>query len=91
MSEDTVQVTFVLTDVTSEEAVSVVGDFNEWQPGALAFNKTSRDSYEATTTLPAGRQYVFRYLTEHGRWFDETAADGFYPNEYGSGNCLLLT
>ena len=91
VSADTMEVTFILSAPIEGQSVSVVGDFNEWQPGALHFDMKPDNTFSATTSLPVGRQYAFRYLTEHGRWFDEDAADGFQPNEYGSGNCLLYT
>ncbi|MEM8485828.1 MAG: isoamylase early set domain-containing protein [Bacteroidota bacterium] len=91
VSDDTTEVTFILPAPIEGQIVSVVGDFNDWQPDALHFKASTDNTFAATTTLPAGQQYIFRYLTEHGRWFDEDAADGFQPNDYGSGNCLLYT
>lgn len=91
VSEHTVEVTFILSSPVDGESVSVVGDFNEWRPGEIFFDQKADNTFSAVATLPAGRTYVFRYLTEQGRWFDEEAADGFQPNDYGTGNCLLYT
>ena len=91
VSEDTVEVTFILPTPMKGQIVSVVGDFNAWQPGALYFEQKADNTFAAVTTLPAGGTYIFRYLTELGRWFDEDAADGYQPNIYGTGNCLLYT
>ena len=72
-----VTVTFVLDD-TVTGPVSVVGDFNDWTPGAHVLRKRSNGTRSVSVTLPAGRPVRFRYLAEGGHWFDdpEAATDG---------------
>ena len=53
---------------------SVVGNFNDWTPGALAFEAVG-DVAEASVSLPQDYTAVFRYLGEGGHWFDEPEAD----------------
>ena len=71
--EGGVVVTFVLDEDT--EAVSVVGDFNDWIPGAHPLRRRSNGTRSVTVTLPAGKQVRFRYLAAGGRWFDDPDAD----------------
>lgn len=53
---------------------SVVGNFNDWTPGALPFAAVG-DGAEASVSLPDDYTAVFRYLGEGGHWFDEPEAD----------------
>ena len=72
----TVRVTFVLPATEPVGAVSVVGDFNGWNPHAHPLRKRSNGARSAVVTIPAGATLHFRYLAEGGVWFDdETAGD----------------
>ena len=71
--EGGVAVTFVLDE--DREAVSVVGDFNDWTPGAHPLRRRSNGTRSVTVTLPAGKRVRFRYLADGGRWFDDPDAD----------------
>jgi len=73
---DRVRLTFVLPDHTEFGAVSVVGDFNEWTPGAHPLVKRSNGTRSAVVSVPPGTELRFRYLGEGGRWFDDDDADG---------------
>jgi 1,4-alpha-glucan branching enzyme len=62
--------------------VSVVGDFNDWQPGVTTFR--GRGSIRsATVEVERGRRYAFRYVTEAGEWIDDEESDGYERNEEG--------
>lgn len=67
----TVRVTFVLPGTEPAGAVSVVGDFNDWDPHAHPFRKRSSGVRSAVVTIPAGATVHFRYLAEGGVWFDD--------------------
>ncbi|MGW4162119.1 isoamylase early set domain-containing protein [Streptomyces sp. NPDC004788] len=69
------QVTFVLPDHTPEGPVSVVGDFNHWNPHAHPLAPRGDGTRAATVTLPAHTSHAFRYLAADDHWFDEEAAD----------------
>jgi 1,4-alpha-glucan branching enzyme len=70
----TVRVTFVLPAAEPAGAVSVVGDFNGWNPYAHPLRKRTNGSRSAVVTLPAGTTLRFRYLAEGGVWFDDDTA-----------------
>jgi 1,4-alpha-glucan branching enzyme len=72
--EDGVAVTFVLDD-HFEGPVSVVGDFNDWTPGAHEFHSHGAGTLSVTVTVPAGKRVHFRYLASGGRWFNDPEAD----------------
>ena len=70
----TVRVTFALPRDAPDGAVSVVGDFNDWDPFAHPLRRRANGTRSATVTVPAGRTLHFRYLAEGGIWFDDEAA-----------------
>ncbi len=72
-SED-VKVTFSLSKDDYSEAVSVVGNFNDWSPFAHVMKKRSNGSRSATVTVPKGSSVHFRYLGHDGHWFDDADA-----------------
>ncbi len=68
--------------------VSVVGDFNGWDPGATPMVGVD-GTYTATIDVEPGR-YRFRYLSEDGRWFNDAAADDYAPNDHGGEDGILI-
>jgi 1,4-alpha-glucan branching enzyme len=69
-----VRVTFVLPATEPAGAVSVVGDFNDWDPYAHPLRKRGNGVRSAVVTIPAGATLRFRYLAEGGVWFDDETA-----------------
>jgi 1,4-alpha-glucan branching enzyme len=70
-----VRVTFALPATEPAGAVSVVGDFNDWDPYAHPLRKRGNGSRSAVVTIPAGATLHFRYLAEGGIWFDDETAE----------------
>jgi 1,4-alpha-glucan branching enzyme len=73
-SSGAVRVTFVLAATDPAGAVSVVGDFNDWNPYAHPLRKRGNGIRSAVVTLAAGTTIRFRYLAEGGVWFDDDTA-----------------
>lgn len=73
-SSGSVRVTFVLPATEPAGAVSVVGDFNGWDPYAHPLRKRSNGVRSAVVTIPVGTTLRFRYLAEGGVWFDDETA-----------------
>ncbi|TFV87007.1 isoamylase early set domain-containing protein [Blastococcus sp. CT_GayMR16] len=78
-------VTFTLDD-TIPGPMSVVGDFNDWTPGAHVLRKSSNGTRSVAVTLPAGQSVRFRYLADGGHWFDDPQADA----QEQEGSLLVL-
>jgi 1,4-alpha-glucan branching enzyme len=74
-SDGTVRVTFALPAAEPAGAVSVVGDFNDWNPYAHPLRKRGNGLRSAVVNLPAGTTLHFRYLAEGGIWFDDDAGE----------------
>lgn len=71
--EGSVRVTFVLPASEPAGPVSVVGDFNEWDPLANPLRKRANGTRTTIVKLPVGSRSHFRYLGQHGLWFDDEA------------------
>ncbi len=69
--DGTVRVTFVLPADDPRGAVSVVGDFNDWNPFAHPLRRRANGTRSVAVTVPAGSTLRFRYLAEGGVWFDD--------------------
>jgi 1,4-alpha-glucan branching enzyme len=66
-----VRVTFALPVAEPAAAVSVVGDFNDWDPFAHPLRVRANQTRSAAVTVPTGSTLRFRYLADGGRWFDD--------------------
>lgn len=69
------RLTFALPTTAVSGPVSVVGTFNDWTPGTHVLRRRSNGTSSVTVTVPTGTAVTFRYLGEHGRWFDDDTAD----------------
>ncbi|TMR12912.1 isoamylase [Nonomuraea turkmeniaca] len=72
--EGLVNITFTLPAEIPGQ-ISVVGDFNHWDPYAHPMTRTEHGAHTAVVALPQGTSICFRYLAEGGRWLDEPDAD----------------
>jgi len=77
-------ITFVLD---GDDEVSVVGDFNGWDPYANPMLQGEPGQRTASVALAPG-SYAFRYLSD-GRFFDDPDADSFVDNGHGDANSVL--
>lgn len=68
------KIQFVLPDDIHEGAVSVVGSFNDWRPGAHRLVRRSNGTRSVTIAVPRGQELRFRYLGKGGVWFDDPDA-----------------
>ncbi|MCX4546410.1 isoamylase early set domain-containing protein [Streptomyces sp. NBC_01565] len=69
------QVTFVLPADDPDGAVSVVGDFNHWNPAAHPLEPQGDGTRAASVSLPAHGSHAFRYLAAGDYWFNDEQAD----------------
>lgn len=83
-----VKVTFSIPIEWLDEKVSVVGDFNDWDPTANPLRKKGAVR-TASVVLEPGREYAFRYLDARGYWFDDPAADAIRDGSHGGTNGII--
>ena len=89
IERDAVKVTFALPLDATPLAVSVVGDFNDWDPAAHPLRKRTNGTRSVSVTVPAGGRYQFKYLAEDGTWFCDDTADGYELNDFHVENSVL--
>lgn len=83
------RVTFALPADDRGQQISVVGDFNGWDPLAHPLKKRSNGKRSVSVELPAGTTYHFKYLADDGSWFCDPEVEEREPNEYGELNSVL--
>jgi 1,4-alpha-glucan branching enzyme len=86
-----VKVSFVLPTEKVAGKVSVVGDFNGWDPAIHPLRKRANGTHSVSVSLAAGQRYAFRYVTEDGHWHDDETVTDFQPNEFGGANAVIAT
>ncbi|MFE1409745.1 isoamylase early set domain-containing protein [Streptomyces sp. NPDC058746] len=69
------QIAFVLPEHQPPAPVSVVGDFNHWNPAAHPLQSRGDGTRAAHVSLPAHSAHSFRYLAAGDYWFDDEQAD----------------
>ena len=76
------KVTFTLPAEAAYEgaSVSVVGDFNGWNPEATPMTRLKSGTWKATVDLAVERTYAFRYLIDGCVWENDGEADGYAPS-----------
>ena len=89
--KDQVKVSFILPSDAVTGKVSVVGDFNDWDPTVHQLRARSNGTRSAAVTLPAQRRFAFRYVDESGRWLDDDAAHDYQENGLGGVNSVVIT
>ena len=71
-----------------ETDVVVVGDFNDWTPGAHPMTG-GPNGWTCTLTVPTGRCYRFRYLLDGERWENDWEADDYVDNDHGGQDSVI--
>ncbi|MFI6600535.1 isoamylase early set domain-containing protein [Nonomuraea sp. NPDC050536] len=71
-----VTITFTLPAEVSGP-ISVVGEFNDWDPYAHPMTIGTDGRHTTTVQVPQGQSYAFRYLREGGAWSDDPEADAY--------------
>ena len=88
-TKEEAEVTFEF-DRNDVKSVSLFGEFNDWQPIEMKFNKKT-NSFKTKVKLPKGENFHFKYLLDETEWENDSNADNYLPNEYGSENSIVST
>jgi 1,4-alpha-glucan branching enzyme len=86
---DAIKVTFALPTAEVDQPVSVLGDFNGWDPKAHPLKKRSNGTRSTTIEVAPGQQLRFKYLAADGTWFCDPDADTV-TNEFHTADSLLV-
>ncbi|GAA4436945.1 isoamylase early set domain-containing protein [Ravibacter arvi] len=64
--------------VSGATEVTVLGEFNGWDPlEATKLKKQKDGSYKGALELAGGREYQFRYLLDGEKWINDQGADKY--------------
>ncbi len=85
------KVTFRVPKEVGAQTASLVGEFNQWDPKATPMVRARNGEFSATLNLEAGREYHFRYLLDGTRWENDTQADRYAPNAFGTQKSVVST
>ena len=83
------RVTFEMPQQATAKNVALCGEFNDWNPSANPMKQRKDGRFSTTVSMEAGRSYRFNYLVDNQRWENDSAADSYVPNEFGSEDSLL--
>lgn len=82
------KVTFALPTSDCDQPVSVVGEFNGWDPLAHPLKKRSNGTRSVSVELEPGRSYRFKYLADDGSWLVDPDAD-LVDNDYAGVDSIV--
>ena len=80
-----------LPDGIKVSDVHLVGEFNDWDPGATPMKRGKGGAYRAMLELEPGREYQFRYLVNGEHWWNDWQADDYVAGGLGEDNCVVRT
>ena len=86
---DAVKVTFALPSAEVDQPVSVLGDFNGWDPLAHPLKKRSNGTRSATIEVAPGQSLRFKYLAADGTWFCDPDTETVV-NEFNTPDSVLV-
>ena len=84
------RVTFRIPADIETETISVLGEFNDWNPEAHQLKARKNGTFSTTLSLATGQVYRFRYLADGGTWLNDDDADGLELNRFGTLDTVLL-
>jgi 1,4-alpha-glucan branching enzyme len=82
-------VTFTLPAQVNARFAHLYGDFTDWEKSPKYMSSQEDGGFSITISLPAGKDYRFRYLLDGGRWENDWAADAYVPNPFGTQDSVL--
>lgn len=85
-----VLVTFEIPGTIWAERINLLGDFNDWDPDSLPFQRTRGGDWHIELELEMGRNYSFRYLLDGEHWRDDWHADSHVPNPHGGYDSVII-
>lgn len=72
-------------------SVHLVGSFNDWDTSAHPMRRLKDGRFMAQPWLAPDCVHEFRYLVDGETWVNDSEAERYTPNPYGSDNCVITT
>jgi 1,4-alpha-glucan branching enzyme len=77
-------------ELSDAQGAFLVGEFNKWNPSSHPMKKHKEGGVSLEIELPLGLDCQFRYLTDTGRWLNDSQADAYVPCPFaGDENSLV--
>ncbi|MDH3283955.1 MAG: isoamylase early set domain-containing protein [Acidobacteriota bacterium] len=86
---DKISVTFETRSHTDAGRISLVGEFNDWNPLRHPMRKRKDGAWSATVRLDSGQRYQYRFLVDETEWATDVEADAVVVNPYGEENSVV--
>jgi len=84
------RVTFRHIPTAETAKIRLLGEFNEWGSSSTDLLKKRKDgSFSVTISINAGQDYRFRYLLDDTTWENDTEADDYVHNIFGTKDAVL--
>ena len=80
-------VPFVLMTANAAR-VSIVGDFNDWDPAATPLRRAGEHAWWVVVNLPPGR-YRYSFVVDGTRWVADPAAPRAADNDFGAESSVV--
>lgn len=88
-TKDEAEVTFEFSHPEAEQ-VCLLAEFNDWQPVNMTLNK-KQGVFKYKQRLPVDKQFHFRYLINGKLWDNDSQADDYAANTFGTQNGIVNT
>jgi 1,4-alpha-glucan branching enzyme len=88
-TKDEAEVTFEYS-ANDINTVSLVADFNQWQPVDMKYNKKDK-VFRTKVRLPRDSTFCFKYLLDNQEWDNDHDADAYIANPFGGDNSIVYT
>jgi hypothetical protein len=72
----------------ADSAVALVGDFNDWNPGATPLRRASDGVWTVTVPLRPGR-YRYTFIVDGTRWRRDPAAPRALEDDFGAPTSVI--
>ena len=83
------RVTFEIMPEDTVQTISLCGEFNEWDTTSHLMKRRKDGCFAVTLSLASGQPYRFRYLLDGTRWENDSDADAYLPNSFGSDDSVV--
>jgi 1,4-alpha-glucan branching enzyme len=72
--------------------VSVVGNFNNWNPKETTLKKLKSGAFSGQVNLERDQKIIYRYLINESKWENDNAAEAYEPTGVSyEENSVLFT
>ncbi len=87
-----VRVSFCVSQEIWANSISLVGDFNDWDPQSLPLRQSHDDgNWSVTLDLESGRSYHFCYVVDSEAYMCDDHCDGCRLSDHGLVNSVVCT